>query len=831
MIQKVLSPHEQRIEKGEAGVLTDEGARVKRARVNGMLKDILTGPPRVAVDRARLMTKSFKETEGLPLVLRWAKSLEHIAREIPIYIGPDELLVGRCGPGERCGLIYPELRGGWLENIKYLSERKVGQFYATEEDVKIVTEEIVSYWKGKTWHEAYYKLLPEDTQHILWDKDDIYKSTGIFNAITTQDSGLVWALDYEKVLKRGFDDIKREAQEKLSKVDIFDRENNYDKVPFYEAVIITSNAIVSWAKRYAELAKGLAKGETNYQRKGELTKIAAICECVPANPARTFHEAIQSVWFTNAFSRFEQIMAGQMGLGRIDQYLYPYYWRDKEEKRITDDDALELLECFWLNLARIRRLVQTSSIYNYQGYPHYEQACIGGQRKDGEDAVNELSYLILQSKKEFPLDFPDLSVRIHSLTPEWFLKKVCELIKEGTGFPKLYNDEEIIPLFLAKGATLEEARDYTGCGCAEVRLINRETYMTQGCQVNIAAALEMALRDGKMALIDGGHEQFGLKTGDPRGFKSYIDLWNAFKLQLENLFKYAFINRHTGDMTKPYFLAAPLQSCLHKLCMDQGLDIHQGQGKFKDDISLGNVFVIGFGTVIDSLTAIKKLVFDDMRITMSELLEALNVNFEGKEAVRQMCRNAPKYGNCDPYADQIGRNIDLVLCELTERYINIWKGKDNISYVPVTSHVGLGGVIGATPNGRKAGEALSEGISPTQGSDINGPTATLLSIANTRNSYMKHREARLLNLKLTPQVVAGEEGTKNLASFIRAWCDEKQWHMQFNIINRETLVAAQKDPEGYRNLLIRVAGFSAYFVDLSPELQNEIIARTEHQAI
>lgn len=830
MLAQVLSPHEERIERCAGLGLTDEVARSKRPRLNRLLEGILDEPPKVAIERGRLFTESFRETEGLPLTLRWAKALYHIAKNIPILIEDDELVVGRCGSGRRCGLLYPELRAGWFEKLNSLTSRKEGRFQLDDEDLRAVREEIIPFWKGRTWHEAYYRQLPEGTRNVLWQRNDIYESRNILNPITTQDSGLVWALDYQKALKKGYTGIKKDAQSKLAKIDIFSTENNYDKAPFYEAVIITCDAIITWAGRYARLAKEMAKKEGDPLRQTELKKIAEICEWVPANPARTFHEAVQCVWFTNAFSRLEQIMAGQMGLGRIDQYLYPYYKADKEQGRVTDDDVLELLEHLWLNLSRVRRLVQTSSILNYQGYPHYEQAMVGGQTADGRDATNELSYLILQSKKEFPLDFPDLSARIHSLTPEPFLRKIVDLIKEGTGFPKLYNDEEIIPLFLAKGATLEEARDYTGVGCAEVRLINRETYMTQGCQVNLAAALEMALRDGKLILVNGG-EQIGASTGDAKSFKSYEDLWEAFKAQVENLFRHAFINRHIGDMTKPHYIAAPFQSSLHDLCMGQGLDIHQGQGKFKNNISLGNIFVIGFGTVIDSLAAIKNLVFDERRISFDELINAIDANFQGHEKIRQYCINAPKYGNCDPQTDIIGRDIDLFLSGLTQRYQQVWGGKDNISYVPVTSHVGLGSVIGATPNGRKAGEALSEGISPTQGCDANGPTATLYSIAYTRNPQMKDREARLLNLKLTPQVVDGDTGTSNLSSFIRSWCDHKHWHLQFNLINRDTLIAAQKNPEKYRNLLVRVAGFSAYFVELSPQLQNEIIARTEHHSV
>jgi pyruvate formate-lyase/glycerol dehydratase family glycyl radical enzyme len=825
----MLTPQEQRIVSKEGILLTTEEARTKRARLNKMLENFRDEPPRIAIDRARLMVEAFKGNESLPLTLKWAKGLENIAKKIPLYIGDDELIVGRCGPGERHGLIYPELRSGWLKNIKDLLTRKGGQFYISKEDVRVCNEEIGPYWEKRAWHDLYYNSLPEDTQRVLWEPDDIYKYRGVIASLSTLNSCLHWSHDYEVVLKRGFNDIKREAKEKLASLDIYDSENNYTKMAFYEAVIITCDAIITWAMRYAELARSMAGKERNDKRKRELIEISKTCEWVPANPARGFHEAIQSVWFVNAFSRFEQTVAGQVGIGRIDQFLYPYYKKDKEEGRITDDEVFELLECLWLNLARNAHLYQLNSISYMQGYAHFEQTMVGGQTEDGRDATNELSYFILQSKKEFPLDYPDLSVRIHARTPEPFLRKVCELIKEGTGFPKLYNDEEVIPLFLAKGATLKEARDYTGTSCTEVRILSRETYMTISSQVNLAAAIEMALHNGTMKSINGGKERIGVSTGDPRNFKSWEDMWNAFRIQIEELLKHAFIQHQVADLTKPQRLAAPFQSSLHPLCMEQGLDIHADQGKFSNDIKLGNVFPIGFGTAIDSLAAIKKLIYDDKVITMSELLDALDANFEGKEVVRQMCLNAPKYGNVDTYTDSIGREIDRVMCDCASKYRNPWGGQDDIVYVPVTSHVGFGGAVGATPNGRKAGEALSEGVSPTQGCDIKGPTATLLSIDYTKNASYQYRASRLLNLKFSPQVVEGEEGTKRLVQFIRAWCDMKFWHIQFNVINKETLLEAQKHPEKYQNLLVRVAGYSAYFVDLSPELQNEIIARTEHR--
>ena len=414
-------------------------------------------------------------------------------------------------------------------------------------------------------------------------------------------------------------------------------------------------------------------------------------------------------------------------------------------------------------------------------------------------------------------------MRIHARTPERFLLKACEVLKEGTGFPKFLNDEAIIPILLAKGATPEEARNYSGSGCTEVRMLNRDTYMTGNSMVNLGAVVEMALNDGRVRLSDD--ERFGAQTGDPRGFAGFDDVMTAFKRQVEHLVRHVFIQNRMADMIRPTMLAAPIESCLHDLCMDNGLDIHQG--RIEGGIVLGAWDPIGFGTAVDSLAAVRRLVFDDKKTTMGELVDALAKNFEGHEVLRQMCLNAPKYGNNDPYADDIAVEMEDFFRSLSERYTNLYGGKMDVRYVPVTSYMPLGRVVGATPNGRKATEPLSDGISPSQGTDTKGPTAVLMSIARTNESKYRHTAAKLHNMKLCPQAVEGELGTRRLAALIRSWCDLKLWHIQFNIINNQTLRAAQRDPEKYRNLLVRVAGYSAYFVDLTPGLQEEIIRRTE----
>ena len=469
-----LSAQEQRISKQRDNTLTSDEARLKRVRVDRLLKEIRKAPPRIAIERARLLTASFRGTEGAPVVLRWALALKHVLENISIFIGEDDLIVGRCGPPGRYGILYPELRGAWLEKgFKSLPTRREGRFIITEEDVRIVKEEIVPYWKGRTVFEANYDLLPEDTRQVLYQRDDPYTPSYVIIDSTTDRSSQQWVPDYAKVLNLGFNGILKTAEERIKKLDPFDPDNNYERLPFLKAVVIVCRAMVAYAGRYADLARNMAAKENSEKRKKELLEMAAICDKVPGNPAETFREAIQSQWFTQVGFRFEQMHGGTIGNGRIDQYLYPFYKKDIAVGRITDDDVLELLELLWLNMAQNVTLQQSGAIFHNEGVPHFEATTIGGQMTDGRDATNELSYLVLQSKKEFPLDYPDLAARIHSQTPNRFLIEVCEAIKEGTGFPKLLNDEAVIPFLLTKGASLEEVRDYCVSSCTEVRLINR----------------------------------------------------------------------------------------------------------------------------------------------------------------------------------------------------------------------------------------------------------------------------------------------------------------------------------------------------------------------
>lgn len=821
----VLSPHEQRILEEQQGNQNFSG----RERVYKILNSFKTSRPQIDIERAKYFTESFKQTEGQHLTLRWAKALMHIAENMTIYIDDHQLLVGRSGCRGRYGILYPELDGDFLDTaIEQLPKRIESPFNISEADAQTVIQEIAPYWKGKTFHESLVKALPPETVKLTYDPNDLLKSRFIVNETASFRSSIQWVHDYERVLKKGFRGIKEEAQQQLNALDSLSPIDNMEKAPFLQAVITVCDAIIIWAKRHARLAAEMGEKETDAARKEELRKIAQICDWVPENPARTFREAIQAQWFTQMFSRIEQKTGTIISNGRMDQYLYPYYQKDAERGLISEDQAMELFECMWVAMAQFIDLYisPTGGAFN-EGYAHWEAVTVGGQTPEGLDAVNDLTYIFLKSKREFPLNYPDLAARIHARAPERYLYEVAETIKEGSGFPKLINDEEVIPLLLAKGASFEEANDYAVSGCAECRMPNRDTYTSPCAYINFAAAVEMTLYNGRMKLH--GDEVIGLETGDPRNFKSWDEFWNAYNAHQTNFLKHAFIQQQVIINLRPKHFAVPLGSSLHDLCMKNCKDLHSPH--IEGGIDLGYFEFIGYGTVVDSLAAIKKLVFEDRKISMAELLDALDCNFEGKEAIRQMLLNAPKYGNNDDYADSIGKALDLEALKFTKKYSKELGVHLDLRLVPFTSHVPFGKVVSATPNGRKAYTPLADGSSASHGADIHGPTAVLLSNYNTKNYDYRERAARLLNIKLSPACVSGDEGSSKLVSFIRTWADLKLWHLQFNIINKQTLLAAQQDPEKYRSLLVRVAGYSAYFVDLSPDLQNDIIARTEHESL
>lgn len=821
---KILSIQEKRIEEE---IKTKKPVYVSQNRATKLLERIKGTKPQIDIERGLYFTESFKETEGQPLNLRWAKALYHYAQNAKVYLEDDQLLVGRGGKLGRYGILYPELDGDILgDAIEKLPERETSPFDISKEDAKIVKEQIQPYWIGKTFHEDLAKAFPEDTLKLTYNSDG--SSRFIVNETASFRSSIQWVHDYEIVLNKGFAGIKQEALEKLNALDEDSAVDTLEKKPFLEATILVCDAIVLWANRHADLAEKQAQETTDEARKKELLTIAKNCRRVPEFPPENFYQAMQSQWFVQMFSRIEQKTGTVISNGRIDQYLYPYYKKDIENGVITEEQAQELFESMWVAMSEYVDLYlsETGGAFN-EGYAHWEAVTIGGVDKDGRDAVNDLTYLLLKSKRDFPLNYPDLAARIHTLSPKRYLHEVAETIKEGSGFPKLINDDEVIPLLLAKGAKLEEAYDYSVSGCSECRMPNRDTFTSPCAYINFAAALEMTIYNGKM--LKYGEEQIGLQTGNPESFETFDEFLEAYLKQQKYFIRHAFIQQHEIIRLRAQHFATPLGSSLHELCRENFTDLHQP--KIPGGIDLGYFEFIGYGTVIDSLAAIKKFVYEEKKITFAQLKEALTHNFEGYEEIQKLLQSAPAYGNNDEYADSIGKLLDKEALDFSAKYSEELGVHLDLRLVPFTSHVPFGKVVSATPNGRKAYIPLSDGSSASQGADKQGPTAVLLSNYATKNPGYRERASRLLNIKLSPSCVEGRIGTEKLVQFIQAWHDLKLWHVQFNVINTDTLRKAQENPENYRNLLVRIAGYSAYFTELSKDLQDDIIARTEQDAV
>lgn len=816
------SPQETRIQSNNEN-------RIGRERIYKILDRIQFTTPSIDIERALYFTRSMKTTEGQHLTLRWAKAMKYIAENITVYITPDQLLAGRAGQLGRYGIIYPEIDGDFYREVMpSLRNRAKSPFKLAEGDLQLILDEIAPYWEGKTFHEHLNAALPDELRTVTYDDDQGLKSKFVVSETSSYRSALQWVPDFEKVIKRGYIDIQNEAKARLAALDTSDPSIMLEKKPFLESCIIVCDAIMIWAQRHADLARSLAEAETDAVRKAELLEIAEICAHVPAYPARNFREAVQSQWFAQVFIRLEQKTSAIVSNGRMDQYFYPLYAQDLAAGAITPAKAKEFLECMWVEMAQYLDLFINPTGNEFQeGYAHWEAVTIGGQTPEGEDATNDLSYLFLESKREFPLTYPDLAARIHTGTPEQFLAEIAITIKDGTGYPKLINDEEIVPLYSMKGAKRHEALDYAVSGCTEARLPNRETYTSGDAYINFPVAVEMTLFNGHTQHY--GDELIGLETGDASQFNTWEEFYGAYKKQHLYLLDCAFKQQYVVDNLRPQHFSSPMLSTMHDLCMAECKDL---QSRYiEGGLDMGFFEFLGYGTVIDSLAAIKKQVFEDKRFTLAEIIDAMKANYESYEPMQSILKNSPCYGNNDPYADALAKDLDYITQKAAEGFSESLGYNIAVRYVPITSHVPFGKIIGALPNGRKAGAPLSDGTSASHGADRSGPTKVLLSNFASKNKGMTNSLARLLNLKLSPKSVEGEAGTKKLIQLIRTWCDLKLWHLQFNIINQQTLEAARKNPEEYRNLIVRIAGYSAYFCDLSPDLQDDVISRTEHSTL
>ncbi len=777
-------------------------------RVGRVKERFLAIQPEICVERARLVTESYKETEAEPIHIRRAKALEKILAEMTIFIQDDELIVGNQATKPRSSPIFPEFSNKWLEAELDRLEKRTGDVFLISESKKQTLRELFPYWEGKTSNERATALMTQEAKDA--------QAAGVFTVGNYYFNGVGHiSVDYAKVLAKGLNGIIAEAEAELDKLDATDPAQ-LKKMHFLRAVVIANKAVIRFAERFAEEADRLAAKEKAAERKAELQEIARICRKVPAQPAETFWEALQSFWFVQLAIQLES-NGHSISPMRFDQYMYPYLKADTD---LTVEKAQELLDLLWIKFTEINKVRDEGSTKAFGGYPMFQNLIVGGQTRDGADATNELSFMCLQATANTQLYQPSISIRVHDGTPDSLYMKALEVSRIGLGMPAYYNDRFIIPGLLSRGLTREDARDYGIIGCVEPQVGGKTEGWHDAAFFNMAKVLELALNNG---VDPATGEQLGPKNGDLTSFKSFDDVMEAYRKQMEYFVQLLVISDNAVDIAHGERAPLPFLSSMADDCIAKGKSLQEGGAHYNFTGPQG----VGVGNVGDSLTAIKKLVFEEKAVTLDELKQALETNFEGKEDLRQMLINrAPKYGNDDEYADGLARGGALIYCQEVEKYTNPRGGRFQPGLYPVSANVPLGTVVGATPDGRKAGTPLADGVSPVSGTDQTGPTAAVKSVAKL--DHVIASNGTLLNQKFHPNALKDERGLRNLKAVTETLFHGGGFHVQYNVVGRETLLDAQENPEKYRGLVVRVAGYSAFFTALDKALQDDIIARTEH---
>ncbi|MEY7999014.1 formate C-acetyltransferase/glycerol dehydratase family glycyl radical enzyme [Clostridium sp. Mt-5] len=785
-------------------------------RIEEFRQDYINSKPSICYERARIWTESHKTTEGEAISIRRAKAFRDACENLPVNIFKDELIVGTAGKFRRTGILTPEFSWQWVDReMDTFDKRPQDPYVITEEQKQFIRKEIFPYWKGKSLEENFLKRVPEDTGKILID-------TGIIDNDSKwrQAAGEITP-DYQDVLfVKGYGKIKREAEENLKNLEATSLENS-EKIDFYRSVKIAAEGIIRFANRYGDRAENMSKNEINTVRKQELLEIARICRKVPENPPETFYEAIQFVWFVQLGSIISENPLA-LNLGRFDQYMYPYYEDDIKAGRTTKDNVQELVEALWIKLSEWVWTISSNTASYFAGYNQFQNLTVGGRKRDGSDAVNDLSYICLHATQSVKTHQPGLSVRIHPNCTEEFLMEVCKLVKGGTGFPAIHNDQTGSQMLLQAGYEPEDARDWSNCGCV-VPHFRKTGQWTSAANINFAAALEYALNKGKSRLTG---ESMGLEEKNVSSFTSYEKVKNAFLKQLANLIKHTVIGTITAQELHKEMVPRPFLSTCVDGCMEKGMDLSKGGAKY----NIGPVLTgIGLGVVSNSLAVIRKLVFQEKITTLEELNRAMDANWDGYETLRKKALGVPKYGNDNNYVDFIAVEISDFYYNEIRKYKDIFGSRFNSAFMGISNYIPTGKVIGATPCGRKATTPLTEGVSPFAGSDVSTPLGAMKSAAKVNHDV--HTGGTLLNLRLSPDFLKSDRGLRNLASMIRAYFSLGAFHVQFNTVSNEILRKAQKSPEEYKDLLVRVAGYSTQFVNLSKEVQEAIIARTEHESV
>ncbi len=783
-------------------------------RIESLRQNYINTKPVISYERVRIWTESHKKTEGEAVAIRRAKAFSLTCKQIDVTIFEGELIVGAIGEFRKCGILTPEFSWTWVDReMDNFDKRIQDPYIMTDEQRSFVRKNIFPYWKGKSLEEAFLAQLPEETAKLAVDTgfvDNDSKWRQSVGEITP---------DYQDVLfKKGFGGIIKDAKENISKLSLTSVDN-IKKKDFYNSVIIVCEGIISLANRYATKATEMAKIETNVIRKGELLKIAEICTKVPENPPSTFYEAIQFVWFTQLGGILSENPLA-LNIGRFDQFMYPYYKSDIEKGIMTKNQIQELIESLWIKLSEWVWTISANTAEFFAGYNQFQNLTIGGKTREGKDATNPLSYMCLKATEKVKTHQPGISVRIHQDCPSDFLDAVTHLVSKGSGFPAIHNDLAGYQMLINAGYEPEDARDWNNCGCV-VPHFRKTGEWTSAVNINFTAALEFALNQGKSRITG---KKIGLKEKNPITFESYEEVETAFYKQFTNLIKHAVIATLLAQKLHKEMVPRPfLSSCIEE-CMIKGKDLVDAGAKY----NLGPVLTgIGLAVTSNSLAAIKKLVFEDKITTMEILVNALNANWEGYEELKQSALFVPKYGNDIDYVDDIAIKMANYYYKEVHQYKDINGNPFNTAFMGISNYLPTGKVVGATPCGREAKEPLSEGVSPFAGSDISTPLATMRSAAKLNQDV--HSGGTLLNLRLNENLVNTKRGQSNLGSMIQSFFSLGAFHVQFNTVSTETLREAQNNPEKYKDLLVRVAGYSTQFVNLSKSMQDAIIARTAHE--
>ena len=781
-------------------------------RIRRLRQENFNTPTTLSIERALIETAFYKEHYGtMPTPVLRARNFYEICKKKTIYIGPDELIVGERGPKPKAVPTFPELTCHSVEDLHTLNERELQRYTISQEDIDTYEREVIPYWKGKTQRERIFN-------HVSKEWEEAYHA-GVFTEFMEQRAAGHTAMD-GKMYHEGLLDVKARIEARIKSLDYINDPEATDKQQELEAMAISCDAAILFAERHAELAEQMAASETNEQRKKELEKIASVCHWVPAHAPRDLWEAIQMYWFVHLGTVTELNGWDSMNPGHIDQHLWPFYEKGMADGTLTRDDAKELLSCLWIKFnnqpapPKVGVTALESGTYN-----DFTNINIGGVDREGKSAANELSYMILEIQEELHQLQPGLSIHIAENTPDDFLLEGIKVIRQGHGYPSIFNPDTYIKELVREGKTLEDAREGGCSGCIEVGAFGKEAYLLTG-YLNTPKILEITLNNG---IDPETGKRLGLETGDPRTFKSFEELYDAWHRQMVYFVNLKLsVNNYIERMFSLYAPATFLSLYIDD-CIEKGKDYYSGGARYNTTY----IQCTGLGTITDCFTALKKHIFEDHRYTMDEVLEACRKNWEGEEIMRQYIRNhTPFFGNDDVYADEIAVRVYDDLVKAIEGRPNTRGGRTQLNMLSTTCHNYFGSVCGATPNGRLAHFAISDGTSPAHGSDTHGPTAVIKSLGKLDQTKSG---GTLLNVRFVPQLLKRDEDQKKLASLIRTYFKFGGHHIQFNIVDTATLHDAQQHPEEYRDLLVRVAGYSDYFNDMTTQLQNEIIARTENE--